>query len=204
MKMPLNSSQTIAAVAIAVALAAGAYAVGRSSTPEPLAVAEKVEKAEKAATVPEKSKPAPVRAAVNNGNTSSSNTSSSNTGSSNTGSSKAASARLCDECYRVVGVRSEERKGEGSGLGAVGGALIGGLLGNQVGGGTGKKIATVGGAVAGGMAGNEIERRNKSERVWIVQMVNRDGRTENHQQSRDPEVRDGDVIVLRDGQIQRR
>ena len=142
---------------------------------------------EKTALAPEKAKPAPVRVVANNNS-----------------NSNAAPARLCDGCFRVVGVRSEEQKGQGSGLGAVGGALIGGLLGNQVGGGNGKKLATVGGAVAGGMAGNEIERRNKSERVWIVQMVDRDGRTENHQQSRDPEVRDGDVVVLRDGQIQRR
>ena len=179
MKMPLNASQTIAVVAIAIALAAGAYALGRSTTPGPLAAAETAE------PVAVKSNPPPVRLAANNNNA-------------------AAPARLCDECYRVVGVRSEERKGSGSGIGAVGGALIGGLLGNQVGGGNGKKIATVGGAVAGGFAGNEIERRNKSERVWIVQMVNRDGSTQNHQQSNDPEVRDGDVVVLRDGQLQRR
>ncbi|RRW35610.1 glycine zipper 2TM domain-containing protein [Ectopseudomonas oleovorans] len=37
------------------------------------------------------------------------------------------------------------------------GAIAGGLLGNQVGGGTGKKIATVAGAVGGGYAGNKIQ-----------------------------------------------
>ena len=132
--------------------------------------------------VAEKSNPAPVRVAA----------------------AKPAAARMCDECLRVVNVHSEEHKGQGSGLGAVGGALIGGLLGNQVGGGTGKKIATVGGAVAGGMAGNEIERRNKSERVWIVEMVDRDGSRRTHQQGHDPELRDGDVVVIRDGQLQRR
>ena len=36
------------------------------------------------------------------------------------------------------------------------GAVIGGLLGNQVGGGNGKKLATVAGAVAGGAAGRQI------------------------------------------------
>ena len=186
MKMPLNASQTIAVVAIAIALAAGAYALGRSAQPEPLAAAETAQPRPNKLTAAPAPAHTPARVAtpvVDN---------------------NPAPARICDECYRVVGVRSEERKGSGSGLGAVGGALIGGLLGNQIGGGTGKKIATVGGAVAGGMAGNEIERRNKSERVWIVQMVNRDGGSQSHQQSHDPEVRNGDVVVLRDGQIQRR
>ena len=37
------------------------------------------------------------------------------------------------------------------------GAVVGGLLGNQVGGGNGKKRATVAGAVAGGAAGRQIQ-----------------------------------------------
>ena len=41
--------------------------------------------------------------------------------------------------------------------GTVVGALAGGLLGNQIGGGTGKKIATVAGAVGGGYAGNKVQ-----------------------------------------------
>lgn len=36
------------------------------------------------------------------------------------------------------------------------GAVVGGLLGNQVGGGNGKKLATVAGVLMGGYAGNEI------------------------------------------------
>ena len=43
----------------------------------------------------------------------------------------------------------------GTGLGAV----VGGILGNQVGGGNGKKLATVAGAAAGGFAGNQIQGR---------------------------------------------
>lgn len=40
----------------------------------------------------------------------------------------------------------------GTGMGAV----VGGLLGNQVGGGNGKKLATVAGVLLGGYAGNEV------------------------------------------------
>ena len=43
------------------------------------------------------------------------------------------------------------------GIGA--GAVIGGLLGNQVGGGNGKKLATLAGIIGGGMIGNEIQNR---------------------------------------------
>jgi uncharacterized protein YcfJ len=35
--------------------------------------------------------------------------------------------------------------------------VVGGLLGNQVGGGNGKKLATVAGAVGGGYAGNKVQ-----------------------------------------------
>ncbi|MBC3954579.1 MULTISPECIES: glycine zipper 2TM domain-containing protein [Pseudomonas] len=42
-------------------------------------------------------------------------------------------------------------------VGSVIGAVAGGLLGNQVGGGNGKKLATVAGAVGGGYAGNKVQ-----------------------------------------------
>lgn len=113
-------------------------------------------------------------------------------------------AKLCAECSWVAEVKSHERKGEGSGLGAVGGAVIGGLLGSQIGGGSGKKIATVGGAVAGGMAGHEIEKRHKSYRVWIISLVNKDGSTQDHEQRSDPKLKRGDTVLLRDGRLQRR
>lgn len=42
-------------------------------------------------------------------------------------------------------------------LGTVVGAALGGVLGNQFGGGNGKKVATAAGAVAGGYAGNQVQ-----------------------------------------------
>jgi outer membrane lipoprotein SlyB len=111
--------------------------------------------------------------------------------------------RLCDGCAWVQEVRTEEREGKGSGLGAVGGAVVGGLLGNQVGGGSGKKLATVGGAVAGGVAGNAIEKNSKKRTVWIVQLVNRDGTRRSVELGDDPHLRPGDKVVERDGQLSR-
>lgn len=56
------------------------------------------------------------------------------------------------------------------------GAVIGGLLGNQIGGGKGKKLATVGGAVAGGAAGRTIQGNRQidnGDRVVEKQCVRR-------------------------------
>ena len=113
-------------------------------------------------------------------------------------------AKLCADCSWVSEVHSYEHKGEGSALGVIGGAVVGGLLGNQVGGGSGKKLATVGGAVAGGYAGNEIEKRAKSYRVWAVTLIDKDGRSHKHEQRSDPQLRSGDIVVLKDGKLERR
>jgi uncharacterized protein YcfJ len=56
--------------------------------------------------------------------------------------------------------------------GTVAGAVIGGLVGNQLGGGSGKKLATVGGAVAGGAAGRDIQgQRQQTPGDRVVQTV---------------------------------
>src|SRR5690349_1702640 len=52
-------------------------------------------------------------------------------------------AAKCTECGVIQSVHEVDAKGEGTGLGAVGGAVVGGVLGHQVGGGDGKKIMTV-------------------------------------------------------------
>ncbi|WPC06026.1 glycine zipper 2TM domain-containing protein [Pseudomonas benzenivorans] len=48
------------------------------------------------------------------------------------------------------------------------GAVVGGLLGNQVGGGTGKKIATVAGAVGGGYAGNKVQENMQASDTYTT------------------------------------
>lgn len=238
MNLSLNSSQTIAVVAVAGVLLAGAYAVGRSSggsaspaaptgpvavtvpeaaKPEPVPEPAPVQKAElpveapATATAPKPVvKPAPpapkpaakpavqepsvaeVKPAVIAPEV-----------LSKPEPVKLAKPALCAECLRVIAVRSEERQGEGSGLGVIGGAVIGGLLGSQVGGGSGKKLATIGGAVAGGYAGNEIEKRHKTQRVWIVKLEREDGRTLSHEQASDPGLVVGDVAVMREGELRR-
>ena len=60
-------------------------------------------------------------------------------------------------CKDVVVTKKAAVKDEHKITGTVIGALAGGLLGNQIGGGTGKKVATVAGAAAGGYAGNKVQ-----------------------------------------------
>ena len=59
--------------------------------------------------------------------------------------------------YQAPGVQPAPKQPNYVGIGA--GAVIGGLLGNQVGGGNGKKLATLAGIIGGGMIGNEIQNR---------------------------------------------
>ncbi len=84
-------------------------------------------------------------------------------------------AAICNTCGTVQAVQEVKEKGEGSGLGAIGGAVVGGLLGNQVGGGNGKKVMTVVGAVGGGLAGHEAEKHVRATTAYDVQVRMEDG-----------------------------
>ena len=86
-----------------------------------------------------------------------------------------AAVSVCATCGHVESVAAVKQKGEGTGLGAVGGAVVGGLLGHQVGGGSGKNVATVLGAVGGGVAGNEIEKHQRATTVYQVKVRMDDG-----------------------------
>ena len=75
---------------------------------------------------------------------------------------------ICMNCGTIDSIREVTQKGEGTGIGAVGGAVAGGLIGNQIGGGSGKTIATVVGAVGGGYAGHQVEKHVRSTKKYEV------------------------------------
>ncbi|MDC8784929.1 glycine zipper 2TM domain-containing protein [Roseateles koreensis] len=108
---------------------------------------------------------------------------------------------LCAECATVAGVQQVQREGQASGIGAIGGAVLGGLLGNQIGGGNGKKLATVGGAAAGGYFGNEMEKKQKARHAWVVRFNHADGSSSSTEYDHDPQLRVGEVVRLRDGEV---
>jgi len=60
---------------------------------------------------------------------------------------------------KLVNVREYGiQKTESNAVAMAGGGIVGGLLGNQVGGGRGKKLATIAGAVAGAYTANEMTK----------------------------------------------
>jgi outer membrane lipoprotein SlyB len=108
----------------------------------------------------------------------------------------------CAECGVIESVREIQHRGEGTGLGAVGGAVVGGLLGNQVGSGRGNTAATVVGAVGGVIAGNEIEKRVKSTKGYEVTVRFDDGSSRVISAASAPTWRTGDHVKVVDGVIQ--
>ena len=112
----------------------------------------------------------------------------------------------CRQCGVVVDVERTyaDRRGSTSGGGAVLGAIIGGVLGNQVGKGDGRKVATVAGAVAGGFAGNAVERNrdDRDSNAYRIYVDLDDGRTATVTQYRNPGLRRGDRVVIRNQQVE--
>jgi outer membrane lipoprotein SlyB len=196
----VKSTQIVAGVAVVLALLGGAYAVGRSqSALPPVADGQPPALMQSEAPQPRENRPAeraPQRVA-------SAESAREVQQARPAPAAEPSQTALCQSCGRVTDVHTETRKGQGSGVGAVGGAVVGGLLGNMVGGGTGKKIATVGGAVAGGYAGNEIEKNQKTTTVWVIRVEERDGRTRRFERNADPGLRVGDEVRLTDNGFSR-
>ncbi len=107
----------------------------------------------------------------------------------------AGAAAACADCAVVQAVTAIERKGEATGLGAVGGAVAGGLLGSQMGGGSGKDAITVIGAVGGGVAGHHMERKLRSRTDYRVRVTLADGSTRTF--SHPTKLAAGDTVRVR-------
>lgn len=112
-------------------------------------------------------------------------------------------ASVCAHCGKVEAVTAVTQKGEGTGLGVVGGAVVGGLVGSQIGGGSGKNVATVLGAVGGGVAGNEVEKRARASTSYQVKVRMDDGSLRTVTQATAPAVGqkvtvEGSTLRLRD------
>lgn len=71
-------------------------------------------------------------------------------------------------CEDVAVTRQKPVQDDKRIVGTVTGAVIGGVLGNQVGGGSGKKIATVAGAVGGGYAGNQVQKNMQDKATYTA------------------------------------
>ena len=108
-----------------------------------------------------------------------------------------ARAVACTGCGVVESVVPLRSEGQGTGLGAVGGGVLGAVVGNQMGGGNGKKAMAVLGAIGGGFAGNEVEKRVRSTTVYEVRVRMDDGSRRTLRQEQPPAV--GTRLVLDGG-----
>jgi hypothetical protein len=110
-------------------------------------------------------------------------------------------ARICNECGVIDAINVVDKKGSGSGLGAVGGAVVGGLLGKQVGQGRGNTVATVVGAVGGALAGNEVEKRAKATQEFHVIVRMENGGTQDFTFDSAPAYVIGEKVKVIDGKL---
>jgi outer membrane lipoprotein SlyB len=114
---------------------------------------------------------------------------------------KARLATLCSDCAIVQRTRRETRKGDASGVGAIGGAVAGGVVGNKT---TDSTIGTVGGAAVGGLLGHQIEKRVKRTKVYVTTVTMKDGSTRKFETENDPKWGVGTVVEVADGKLKRR
>lgn len=112
-------------------------------------------------------------------------------------------ARSCTNCGVVESINVIEVKGEGNYLGMIAGGVAGALLGNQVGGGSGKKIATVAGAAGGAYAGHEIEKRMKTTKHYEVIVRLESGGSQAVSYEAEPPFRAGDRVRVENGTLVR-
>ncbi|WP_426344666.1 glycine zipper 2TM domain-containing protein [Pseudoduganella sp. R-32] len=110
---------------------------------------------------------------------------------------------VCHSCGVVEAVHAVTQRGQGSGLGAAGGAIVGGLLGNQIGGGSGRKLATVAGAVGGAVVGNQVEGNMKSTTTYQVRVRMDDGKVRTVSSS-SANWQAGDHVKVVKGRLRRR
>ena len=111
-------------------------------------------------------------------------------------------AAVCHECAVIEDVRTVEKPGQASGVGAVGGGVVGGVLGHQVGSGRGKDLLTVLGAVGGAIAGNQVEKNVKKETEYQIVVRYDDGNRGVFTQATPPSWHKGDKVKVINGTIE--
>lgn len=123
-------------------------------------------------------------------------------GSTSQQSNRNVRCQSCGVVQEVQQVYTDGSSGNGGTLGAIIGAVAGGVLGNTVGKGDGRKAATVAGAVGGGLIGNQVGKHNSGQGTAYRIVVRLDnGQYATVTQRQNPNLRNGDYVEVRDGQV---
>ncbi len=111
-------------------------------------------------------------------------------------------SRHYEQFGRVTDIEVITQERRNSGGGAVLGAILGGVVGHQMGSGRGRDVATGVGAIGGAVAGNQIERRNGNDsEIYRVTVHLENGRTQVFDYENIEDLRVGDRVRIRNGQI---
>ena len=108
---------------------------------------------------------------------------------------------VCPSCGTVESIRTLERKGDATGLGAVAGGVTGAVVGKQIGRSNGNTAMTILGAAGGALAGNEIEKNVKKHYSYRVTVHMDDGSFRTVSQSGAPTVAAGERVRVVDGTV---
>lgn len=110
-------------------------------------------------------------------------------------------------CGLVTEIKQEERDGEGSMVGTVGGGVAGAVIGRKLAGdasSANKNVATAVGAVGGALIGKKIEQKISKHSVWVVNAQLYNGEAASSSFNDDPKLVVGDKVELKDGKISKR
>ncbi len=114
----------------------------------------------------------------------------------------ASSQPICRDCGTIESMREVEKKGEGTGLGAVAGGLGGLIVGKQLGNGKGQNVGALLGAAGGAYAGHQIEKNVHSAKSYEVNVRMEDGGYRTVPMATPPTWRSGDRVRLVNGALQ--
>lgn len=104
------------------------------------------------------------------------------------------SRRSCADCGVVVAVRESEKKGEGTGAGAVIGGVAGAVVGREIG--DGRSAGTLLGAAGGAIAGHQIERHARTTKRFHIDVRLENGTVKTVTSETPPAWKAGDRVRL--------
>lgn len=111
--------------------------------------------------------------------------------------------QICDYCGTVRSVTKIGRHRKNNTGATILGVVIGGALGNQVGGGSGRKAATVAGAVAGGVIANNATKDKHRRTYYRINVRMDSGRIYNFDQGSAHNLRSGTRVEIQNGNVYR-